>query len=201
MPALSESDAQVLESLRRVANSPLLSGLILSSEFVRHVVMTIDNLPRGKVATRLLPVKPPRGQLIVTTDAAGDVSLSPANARRYRSYVRLAQALETRTLIAHYVHFYPLFQQAYEELGYPNQYFNDRVIEAIDDLLAAPEVDGEIDLTQPKVLYEFADVDLEELSAGQKIMIRMGPENAAAIKLKLREIRRELTMEPPSLQN
>jgi hypothetical protein len=39
-------------------------------------------------------------------------------------------------------------------------------------------------------MYEFADPDLEELSTGQKLMLRIGPENAAAVKVKLREIRR-----------
>jgi hypothetical protein len=198
---LNDSDASVVGALTRVANNQALAGLIISSELVRHIVMTIDNLPRSKVATRLLPVKPPSGQFIVTNVDGNDLSVSQANARRYKSYVRLAQTLETQRLIAAYVHFYPLFQQAYEELGYPNQYFNDRVVEAIDDLLAAPDMDGNVKLVQPKVLYLFADPDLEDLSAGQKIMIRMGPENAAAIKAKLREIRRELVMEPPSMTN
>jgi hypothetical protein len=198
---LNDSDASVVGALTRVANNQALAGLIISSELVRHIVMTIDNLPRSKVATRLLPVKPPSGQFIVTNVDGNDLSVSPANARRYKSYVRLAQTLETQRLIAAYVHFYPLFQQAYEELGYPNQYFNDRVVEAIDDLLAAPDMDGNVKLVQPKVLYLFADPDLEDLSAGQKIMVRMGPENAAAIKAKLREIRRELVMEPPSMTN
>ena len=198
---LNDSDAPVFGALTRVANNQAVAGLILSSELVRHIVMTIDNLPRSKVATRLLPVKPPSGQFVVTNVDGSDLSISPANARRYKSYVRLAQTLETERLIGVYVHFYPLFQQAYEELGYPNLYFNDRVVEAIDDLLGAPEMDSKVKLVQPKVLYLFADPDLEELSAGQKIMIRMGPENAAAIKAKLREIRRELVMEPPSMTN
>jgi hypothetical protein len=47
------------------------------------------------------------------------------------------------------------------------------------------------------VLYQFADPELEGLSAGQKIMLRMGAENAAKVKAKLREIRRELSARPP----
>jgi hypothetical protein len=66
-------------------------------------------------------------------------------------------------------------------------------VEAIDDLLAAPEIPGAIKLVRPKVLYLFADPALEELSAGQKIMIRMGVENAVRIKARLREFRQELT--------
>jgi hypothetical protein len=42
------------------------------------------------------------------------------------------------------------------------------------------------------VFYEYADPSLEQLSAGQKLLIRMGSENAAALKLKLRELRREV---------
>jgi len=44
------------------------------------------------------------------------------------------------------------------------------------------------------VLYEFADPALENLSAGQKIVVRMGPENGKRVKDKLRAIRRELTV-------
>ena len=47
-------------------------------------------------------------------------------------------------------------------------------------------------------MYQFADPELEARSAGQKIMIRMGSENAARIKAKLQEVRRELTSEPPA---
>ena len=63
----------------------------------------------------------------------------------------------------------------------------------IDHLLAAPDVPAPIPLAQPKVLYEFADPALEQLSAGQKMMIRMGPVNESHVKAKLRQIRKALT--------
>jgi len=96
-------------------------------------------------------------------------------------------------MVAVYRRFYPLFQQAYVELGYPKGYFNDRLVEVVDHLLAAPEIDGSIALVQPRVLYQFADPELEARSAGHKILLRMGPENAAQVKAKLRAIRSELT--------
>ncbi len=97
-----------------------------------------------------------------------------------------------------YARFYPLFQQAYAELGYPNRYFNDRLVEVIDHLLAAPEVQGPVELVRFGPYFEFADPDLEELSAGRKLLVRMGPENAAVIKSKLRELRREIAAAPPT---
>ena len=111
----------------------------------------------------------------------------------YTPYVRIAQAIDAKKLVAVYSRFYALFQEAYRQLGYPTGYFNDRLITCIDDLLAAPELDGPIKLAQPKVLYEYADPDLEALSAGQKIMIRMGLDNERKIKAKLREVRSALT--------
>ena len=59
-------------------------------------------------------------------------------------------------------------------------------------MLATPQIEGPIALVRPKVLYEFADPDLETRSAGQKIVLRMGRENALRVKAKLAEIRREL---------
>jgi hypothetical protein len=112
--------------------------------------------------------------------------------------LRLADAIDTGKLVGMYAHFYPLFQQAYQELGYPKGYFNDRLIEVIDHLLAAPDVKAPIRLVQPKVIYLFADPDLEARSAGQKLLIRAGSENAALIKAKFSDIRLELTRQVPA---
>jgi hypothetical protein len=69
------------------------------------------------------------------------------------------------------------------------------VFEVIDHLLTTPDIKGPIALTQPKVLYEFADPAFEQLSAGQKALLRMGPDNEARVKAKLREVRKALQHE------
>jgi hypothetical protein len=100
--------------------------------------------------------------------------------------------LPTDALLSRYARFYPFFQEQYENLGYPTRYFNDRVVEVIDHLLATPEVEEPARLVQPRVLYEFTDPRLENLSAGQKILLRMGRTNQLKLKAKLREIRDRL---------
>jgi hypothetical protein len=191
VPPLIDSDQAVQEALAGPLGGRSVGDLVISRDIARRIVATVDNLPRRKVGTTLLPVKAPPRRLI-TTRKADVVTLSSDNYARYTPYTKLAQAVDVKQLVALYVHFYPLFQQAYEELGYPKKYFNDRLVEVIDDLLAAPDVHGPVKLVQPKVMYEFADPELEELSAGQKMLIRMGPANAGAIKAKLRELRHEL---------
>jgi hypothetical protein len=63
----------------------------------------------------------------------------------------------------------------------------------IDHLLATPEVAGPIKLTQPGVFYQYADPSIEERSSGQKLLIRLGSNNAAVVKDKLRALRKEVT--------
>ena len=161
-----------------------------------RIVATVDNLARERAAQRLMPVRPASGAPVVAGQAKPARSV-PSNSARYHPYVAMLESVDTGKLVAAYVRFYPLFQQAYRELGYPQGYFNDRLIEVIDHLLAAPEVDGPVELVQRKVLYEFADPELEARSAGQKILIRVGPENAAKAKAWLRAFRRELTAQSP----
>jgi Protein of unknown function (DUF3014) len=192
LPALSDSDAPLNTAVGSLVGKKAQADLFQSQDIVHRIVATIDNLPREKAAQRLLPVKPIGGRFVTAT--TGDaVTISPANAARYAPFVAMVEAVDAKKVVAVYARFYPLFQQEYRALGYPNQYFNDRLIEAIDDLLATPEVPGPIKLVQPKVLYQFADPELESLSAGQKALIRMGSDNAARIKTRLRAIRRELT--------
>jgi len=196
LPALSESDPAMTEALGSLWADHAFEQILHLQEFIRRVVATIDNLPRQKLPLRLMPAKPTAGKFLVTIKDNAPV-ISPENAARYAPYVRLAEAVDSKKLVALYVHFYPLFQQAYRDLGYPNAYFNDRLVEVIDHLLATPEVQAPVRLVRPKVFYRFADSGLEVRSAGQKILMRIGNENAARIKVKLREIRVELTREKP----
>jgi len=187
-PTLEDSDVPVRTALLGVFGDKPVSEFLVPKDIIRHVVVTVDNLPRKKVAVELRPVKPTPGTTVTggTEDA---LTLGPQNYERYAPVVQALRAADAKQLTRLYFHFYPLFQQAYENLGYPSQYFNDRLIEVIDDMLKAPEVQGPIALVQPRVFYQYKDPDLEARSAGQKLLIRMGPANAAVVKAKLRELR------------
>jgi Protein of unknown function (DUF3014) len=197
LPPLNDSDAAMQDALAEFFGKKAVEEFFDVKDIVRRLVVTVDNLPRQKVPMRYRLFKPVVGQLRVTGEQE-DLFLNPDNAERYKPFVWLTDAVDTKKLVAMYIHFYPLFQEEYQSLGYPKGYFNDRLIEAIDDMLATPDVPGRIKLIRPNVLYQFADPDLEALSAGRKILIRMGPENAARIKARLRKIREELTGQPPS---
>jgi hypothetical protein len=192
LPALNESDAAVRESLVGLFGEDTVARYLVPKDIIRHFVVTVDNLPRRKVAVNMRPVTATPGDFAAAVD--GDrVTLDPVNYTRYRPLVQILGAVDTQQAAALYFRLYPLLQQAYENLGYPSAYFNDRLVEVIDHLLETPDVGGTIELVQPRVYFEFADPALESRSAGQKLLIRMGSENAAVIKAKLGEIRTEVT--------
>lgn len=182
LPSLETSDSMMREQLSGLLGRKGFEDFVVPTELIRRIVATVDNLPRRTAPRRMLPLNPVPGAF--TPDAS--------NTARYAPFVRVMEAVNPKALVYSYVQAYPLFQRAYEQLGYPGKYFNDRLLEAIDDLLAAPELASPPELMRPKVLYEFSDPDLETRSAGQKIMIRMGAENAGKVKAKLRVIRQEI---------
>ncbi len=197
LPALKESDGPFRDSLSGVVGRDAVSQFLAPNDVIRRIVVTVDNLPRKKVAVERRPILP-TGGTFATSGSEESLTLSPNNYARYAPLVRLVEAADANQLAALYFRYYPLFQRAYEDLGYPNAYFNDRLVEVIDDVLATPHVNGPIKLVQPRVFYEFADPALEAKSAGQKLLLRMGTENAAAIKAKLTEIRNIIVSKKPA---
>jgi len=182
LPRLEASDSMMRDSLAGLVGRQAFADHFIAADIVRRIVATVDNLPRETAPRRVMPLNA----------VPGAFAPDGSNYERYSPYVRVFDAIEPHDLVQAYVRAYPLFQAAYEELGYPGKYFNDRLMEAIDDLLDAPEPAAPPELLRPRVLYEFADPDLETRSAGQKMLLRMGRDNAARVKGKLREIRREL---------
>jgi hypothetical protein len=191
LPQLGESDSFMLEALAGLMGKEPVMKIFRVEQIIHNIVVTIDNLPNQSLPVNAMLITPVPGNLVASV-ADGDMSISPTNAARYTSYVHLAGVVNTQKLVALYLRLYPLFQKSYEELGYPNKYFNDRVIEVIDNLLAAPDIKEPVKLVQPKIVYLYADPDLEGRSIGQRTLMRIGRANETKVKTKLQEIRQEL---------
>jgi hypothetical protein len=200
LPPLEASDSYVANALVELLGRKDVQSFLALDSFVRHLVATVDNLPGKQVAVRIWPVPPTPGRIVIENRDDGTY-VSAGNAARYEPFVAFVEAVNTRRLVALYVRLYPLFQQAYQDLGYPKGYFNDRLIAVIDHLLdtpeparlpkvALPEVKGPIQPPRPWVMYEFEDISLDERSAGQKILLRMGAAHTKRLKAKLAEVRR-----------
>lgn len=205
LPDLAESDAAVAQALTELLGQPSVGSFLQLDGFVRRVVATVDNLPRAQAPARMWPVQlaPRRFSVEGVPGTHGQLAIAGGNAGRYGAFVAFAEAIPMDQAVALYTRLYPLFQQAYEELGYPGKYFNDRLVAVLDHLLKTPEptgpllvelteVKGEVPSTRPWVRYEFVDPQLQALSSGQKMLVRMGPDNEKRLKARLAEFRKRV---------
>lgn len=188
---VDDSDTLFSQFVLGLFQTARLPDFIYPDRMLRRFVATVDNLPRKQLAVRIRPVKPVPGMFEVDKDDAG-IRIAPGNAARYERYVQALESVNVAAAVRFYATHYALFEKAYQDLGYPKGRFNDRLFEAIDDLLATPQTQSQIALVQPKVLYRYADPDMENRSAGQKIMLRMGPAHMARVKAVLGQVRAEL---------
>ncbi|WP_455227742.1 DUF3014 domain-containing protein [Lautropia mirabilis] len=168
-------------------------------EQARRLVITVDNLPREHVPSQLRITRGVPELLRVQKDGE-TITLDPSNYERYDRIIGYVEKMDARKIGRLYAKFYPLLQRTYEETGFPEERFHDRVLAALDDMMDAPRPTGPIRLVQPKVLYRFEDDHLENLSAGQKIMIRVGPDNAARLRKVLARVRAAIAAHDPDEQ-
>ena len=200
LPSLDASDALLAQLLAGLLGDKPWHTLIVPEAIIRRIVATVDNLPRQDAPAKMWPVRPAGGWL-ATAEEGTALRIAPENAGRYAAYASFLRTADMAELASLYRNFYPLFQQAYDELGYPQGYFNDCLIVAIDDLLATPEPAAPPQLVEEKVRYRFADADLDRRSAGQKILLRIGVAQARLAKQRLAELRHALTRPPFTTPN
>ena len=205
LPMLMDSDPLVLDTLGDMIGESAVIQYLVSDNVISRIVATVDTMGSRQIPGVVQVVQGPESDFAATVneqpetvirneegDPVPQFDINPANYRRYTPYVELLEAVDTRQLVENYRSHYSLFQEAYRQMGYADGEFNDRLDATIDELLATPEVTDPVNLVKPEAFFLFADPDLESLTAGQKILLRMGSANAARVKLKLAEIRKAL---------
>lgn len=203
LPALAESDEHVSAMLSDLLGRKNVLSFLQLDGFVRRAVATVDNLARSQAPVMVWPVNPTPQRFTTQRGENGVETIHPDNSQRYVPLVLMIESVDTGKAVNLYRRLYPLFQQAYEELGFPGRYFNDRLVQVLDHLIDTPvptgplavtlvEVKGSVPSTRPWVRYELADPALESLSAGQKMLLRTGPDNQRRLQAKLKDIRQRL---------
>jgi hypothetical protein len=204
LPPLERADPVVAARLSELFGRRAVQSQLVTDSFVNRFAATVDNLARAHASPSMWPVERAPGRFAVET-VDGRTVIAAQNAERYTPFVALVERMDLARAVDVYSRLYPLFQRAYEMLGYPTGYFNARLVQVIDHLLQAPEPAQPVEVrllevqgpaapfTQPWLHYEFADPALESLSAGQKLLVRVGPDNARRLKARLAQARGALT--------
>ncbi|QDO86153.1 DUF3014 domain-containing protein [Shewanella psychropiezotolerans] len=191
LPTLSNSDGYVHKKTVEIADGMKIEPLLVEKDLVRHFVVFVDNLAQGELARKVSPLKAP-DRIFTVSDITNKTYLNPDSYHRYDLYANFVANLDEQQLAATYKELTPLLGEAFQELGYGEMSFNQRLLQAIDIMLAAPVIEQPIELDGVSVNYQFVDPQLEALPNAQKLLVRMGPENTKKVKAALRKLKKYL---------
>ncbi|MEE4302844.1 MAG: DUF3014 domain-containing protein [Wenzhouxiangella sp.] len=190
LPDLADSDASAIDTLSGMLGGGFVEAWIKPEFVISRTVAVVNNLDGPAPALKSWPVRPLDSEPLTEERADGNTLVwTPANAERYAVMVTTLTSVSPEQAAARYGRYYPLFQQAWEELGENDPYFNDRLIDVIDHLLATPDVDLPFEVIPFEGRLHFADESLQGESWGRKLLMRMGAEQAGRIKEWLRNFR------------
>lgn len=184
---LNKSDDIVRPLISEISSHPTFSLWLKSNDIIRKFTAAIDNIASGQTPRPQIDFFTPEEDFRVVT-RKGRVYLDPASYERYNVIADVFDSLSVAGCARLYEQLKPLFQQAYRELGYPTQDFDQTLLKAIVEVLKTPVVEDQILLEKKVTTYMMVDPRLEGLSPAQKHVLRMGPENIQLIQAKLREL-------------
>lgn len=195
LPPLNASDDWLRPIVAKLSASPDLARWLVTDDLVRRFTAAVDNVARGESPRPHLGFLAPDEEFAVI-ERGGAVYPDPSSYDRYDRVAAVVDSIDAAGAAELYRQLAPLLQQGYRELGYPNRDFDDVLDRAIRNLLATPLTAAEQPRLEPGVeSYSFRDPRLESLSPAQKQLLRMGPDNAAVVLDKLREIADQLRAE------
>ena len=192
LPALNASDAFVFNELSGIPNGTAVISLLAQDQIVRKFVVFVENVSRGEYPQTGVPYKPLGVEMPVRNIDDNLFVMEASAHERFNEIVDTFTSLDTDAAFALYRLLSPLFQQAYAEIGFRDQSFDDTLRSAISNVLRAEEVEGPFQLVKPSVMYLYADASIENLQEVHKLLIRMGPDNTAKIKARLQDFSERL---------
>ena len=192
LPLLDDSDELIRNGMLVLTRHTGVNKWLAPKELIRKFVAFTSNISEGQLTKEPVRSLALEGPFSVISVDEKTFEIDPASYERYEDFVEVAVSFDAARAAEFYRLLSPLFQSAYEELGFGEQRFDDVMFRAIGRLLETPSLDFPVRLIQPVVMYEFEDPKLEAMSAAQKQLIRMGPKNTRLLQDKIGEVAREL---------
>jgi len=184
---LSKSDELVRKLAAELSAHPSFTKWLMTDYLIRRFTATVDLIAKGDSPRRPMDFIEFEENFPVLEED-GRLYLDPAGYQRYVGIAAVIMSLDAKGCATLYKQLQLPIQQAYREMGYPEEDFDATLRKAIFKLLETPVVEGKIYLEKDVVTYKFVDPELENLSAAQKHLLRMGPDNMTVIQAKLMEI-------------
>lgn len=186
LPPLEDTDGLVRQLVGELLSHPVIAAWLTTDRLIVNFVVVTHRIVEGQSPAAELKAIGPIAPFRARTSQGGTV-VDPSSYRRYDRYAQAVAALDARGAVRVYETLKPRVDEAHRNFGGTSD-FNAEIERAIVELLKVPVVDGAIALRPAGVGYAYADPRLETMSAAQKQVFRMGPDNVRAVQGKLREI-------------
>ncbi|MCJ8320196.1 MAG: DUF3014 domain-containing protein [Colwellia sp.] len=198
LPTLDNSDEWLREKLPSLTWRKELLKLVIDDDMIRRLVVFTDNFSQGILAYNYSPLVSPNiafsaleTQMFDENNQQQwewDVQLE----KRFSLYIELLRSIESDSLVKWYLEVKPLVDQAYVELGYPDDDFTYTLQSAITRILDAEMPKAPLKVIRPSVMYKYQDAEIEALDDVDKLLLRIGKENVLIIKSILLEFSEKL---------
>ncbi len=188
LPPLGESDAIVSRVVGVLSSHPRWAQWLVNDALAQRFVGAVAGVAAGVSPTAQVPFLAPEGEFTVRP-SGGATTIDPASYRRYDAVTEAFVSFDTEAAVRLYLQLQPLFEEAHRELGFPEGSFGLTMATALDNMLAV-----QVPASPPSVeldvkTYLFTDPGLEAMAPAEKHMVRLGPDNAELVQLKLRGLR------------
>ncbi|MFB1015409.1 MAG: hypothetical protein ACI9C0_000260 [Alteromonadaceae bacterium] len=198
LPSLNESDSWLKEKLPSLTWRKELLKLVVDDNMIRRIVVFTDNFSKGTVTYKHSPLVLPNSSFsAIETQSFDDNNQQEwlwdnSSERRFSLYIDLIKSTDIESLISWYLEIKPLIDEAYDELGYPDDNFTDTLQTAIIRILDAELPKSPLKIIRPSVMYKYQDSAIEALDDVDKLLLRLGKENLLIIKSTLLEFSEKL---------
>lgn len=189
LPASARSDEAIRTALAKAPGGEALAQMLASGGLVTRITAAVASVREPHLPRSRSPLIGPGDFPLATA-----TPLLQRHVVRYEPFVRALESVDAGSLASLYVRLYPLFQEEWARRAEAPRHFNDAVVSAIDHLLEAPLPEEPPLLVRRGAAMAFDDPAHERRSAGHKLMLRMGSENARRVKAVLAELRGRIAL-------
>ena len=114
LPELNNSDRPVEQDLAQVTGRDPIESFLVPNRIIERLVVWLTSLDGEAVPLRFRPLRHTPGLFAV--DKEGDrLTVSEQNPQRYDAQINVLSRVDAASLVAVYLRYYPLFQEAYSD--------------------------------------------------------------------------------------
>lgn len=189
LPTLAESDPVLQRVVGALSRNPRWAEWLVTDDLARRFVGSVAAVAAGLDPRERVPFLAPEGDFAVREVPGGGNEIDPASWGRYDAVTMAFVSFETDAAVRLYLQLEPLFEEAHQELGFPEGSFGLTLSTALDNLLAVQVPESPPGVELDVKTYLFTDPALESAPPIHRQVMRLGPDNARQVQAKLRALR------------